>query len=341
MAEEEKYVWIPFEGKDLKTINTLLSTYFDASGWEISEILEINKRRYLEKGATSHPDQYEFFKDKDIFVDFPEELFDKLYAFTREEEYLITDDNQDTVIWLLPDFFNYKVCDSCIFDAITDYNYATFFDCVRPDMLQLFKSMHELFTADRPFDQFYRSPKPIKIIYGNKEITLKNKENWFFHHLKEYLDTCLKEKTLEEVEKELSLYKNKVGAKSDHTINRIITQLYHFLQEETPYRDPQGKKTDRICIFIARFLELMGHITIVPDEQEFEIKRKDRKKAKILKDWVATIRTKISDNLKWEAANGKFRSATNEVFAHKAYKKYDFKNVTLKTPIREMYPKYW
>ena len=185
------------------------------------------------------------------------------------------------------------------------------------------------------------SSKPIKIVYGNKEIALDNEDNWFFQHLKEYLDTYLKEKTIEEVHTELSLYKARVGAKSDHTINRIITQLYHFLQEETPYHDPQGKKTDKICTFIARFLSLMGYITILPDEEEFNIRQKERKKSKILRDWIATIRTKISDNLKWEETNGKFKSVTNEILSHKSYKEYNSEGVTLDTPLSELFPKYW
>lgn len=162
-----------------------------------------------------------------------------------------------------------------------------------------------------------------------------------FQFLKEYLDTYLKEKTIEEVHTELSQYKARVGAKSDHTINRIITQLYHFLQEETPYHDPQGKKTDKICTFIARFLSLMGYITILPDEEEFNIRQKERKESKILKDWIATIRTKISDNLKWEETNGKFKSVTNEILSHKSYKEYNSEGVTLDTPLSELFPKYW
>ena len=33
MAAEEEYQRTGFEGKDLKAIDTLLHTYFDASGW--------------------------------------------------------------------------------------------------------------------------------------------------------------------------------------------------------------------------------------------------------------------------------------------------------------------
>ena len=254
---------------------------------------------------------------------------------------MITDDRQDTIIWLLPDFYSYNFASSKLFEATNDSGFYYFSEFVRPDMLRLFRSMYKLFTAQKPFDQLGVSSKPIKIVYGNKEIALDNEDNWFFQHLKEYLDTYLKEKTIEEVHTELSLYKARVGAKSDHTINRIITQLYHFLQEETPYYDPQGKKTDKICTFIARFLSLMGYITILPDEEEFNIRQKERKKSKILRDWIATIRTKISDNLKWEETNGKFKSVTNEILSHKSYKEYNSEGVTLDTPLSELFPKYW
>lgn len=341
MAAEEEYQRTGFEGKDLKAIDTLLHTYFDASGWEFSELIQANRNYYIKQGASPHPDQYEFFKDKDIIIDYPIDLYTKLEDFTRNDEYLITDDRQDTIIWLLPDFYSYNFASSKLFEATNDSGFYYFSEFVRPDMLRLFRSMHELFTAQKPFDQLGVSSKPIKIVYGNKEIALDNEDNWFFQHLKEYLDTYLKEKTIEEVHTELSQYKARVGAKSDHTINRIITQLYHFLQEETPYHDPLGKKTDKICTFIARFLSLMGYITILPDEEEFNIRQKERKKSKILKDWIATIRTKISDNLKWEETNGKFKSVTNEILSHKSYKEYNSEGVTLDTPLSELFPKYW
>ena len=42
MAAEEEYQRTGFEGKDLKVIDTLLHTYFDASGWEFSELIQAN-----------------------------------------------------------------------------------------------------------------------------------------------------------------------------------------------------------------------------------------------------------------------------------------------------------
>ena len=60
-----------------------------------------------------------------------------------------------------------------------------------------------------------------------------------------------------------------------------------------------------------------------------------------MKDWIATIRTKISDNLKWEETNGKFKSVTNEILSHKSYKEYNSEGVTLDTPLSELFPKYW
>ena len=71
MAAEEEYQRTGFEGKDLKAIDTLLHTYFDASGWEFSELIQANRNYYIKQGASPHPDQYEFFKDKDIIIDYP------------------------------------------------------------------------------------------------------------------------------------------------------------------------------------------------------------------------------------------------------------------------------
>lgn len=108
------------------------------------------------------PIQYEFFKDKDIIIDYPIDLYTKLEDFTRNDEYLITDDRQDTIIWLLPDFYSYNFASSKLFEATNDYGFWYFSESVRPDMLRLFRSMHELFTAQKPFDQLGVSSKPIK-----------------------------------------------------------------------------------------------------------------------------------------------------------------------------------
>ena len=77
MAAEEEYQRTGFEGKDLKAIDTLLRTYFDASGWEFSELIQANRNYYIKQGASPHPDQYEFFKDKDIIIDYPIDLYTK------------------------------------------------------------------------------------------------------------------------------------------------------------------------------------------------------------------------------------------------------------------------
>ena len=120
MAAEEEYQRTGFEGKDLKAIDTLLHTYFDASGWEFSELIQANRNYYIKQGASPHPDQYEFFKDKDIIIDYPIDLYTKLEDFTRNDEYLITDDRQDTIIWLLPDFYSYNFASSKLFEATND-----------------------------------------------------------------------------------------------------------------------------------------------------------------------------------------------------------------------------
>ena len=56
MAAEEEYQRTGFEGKDLKAIDTLLRTYFDASGWEFSELIQANRNYYIKQGAFPHSD---------------------------------------------------------------------------------------------------------------------------------------------------------------------------------------------------------------------------------------------------------------------------------------------
>lgn len=339
----EEYVRISFEGNQLEYVNNILSKYFDASGMEFYEILRKNRNLYQSQNLkeSSGLNDYQFFIDKEIILEYPKAICSKLSNLTRGKNYLIKEDRQDTIIWLLYEFYRYNFVNTAIFEAVNDYNYYFFREFVRPDMLRLFKSMHSFFTKDKPFDQLYKTSKPIKIIYGNKEISLGNEHNWFFLHMKEYLDKYLEEKTIEEVDTELPKYKGKAGAKPDHDVNRIVTQLYHFLQEETPYHDPEGKKTDKICTFITYYLELLGYIIIAPDDMEFDIKKEDRKKTKLLKDWIATIRTKISENLKWEKTNGAFKSTTNEILSHGSYKENESGKCGPDTPIDEVSPTYW
>ena len=57
------------------------------------------------------------------------------------------------------------------------------------------------------------------MVYGNKEIALDNEDNWFFQHLKEYLDTYLKEKTIEEVNADRTVSNNNKN-------RQIVISLY-------------------------------------------------------------------------------------------------------------------
>lgn len=328
-----------FYGDQLEYVNHILHTYFNSTGFELHEIIESNKDYYRSRNPKERTNinACEFFMDKEILVDYPAAIYDKLVAFTQSKDYLITEDRQDTIIWLLYEFYSYNFSNTWLLEAIQDLEYYDFYTVVRPDMLRLFKSMHSFFTKDKPFDELKRTAKPVKIVYGNKEISLGNEDNWFFLHLKEYLEKYLKEKTIEEVEAEIRKYKRKAGVKSDHNQNRIVTQLYHFLQEETPYHDPRKRKTDKICTFIARFLEIMGYITIVPDTQEFDIKKEERKRMKTLKDWIATIRTKISENLKYEEIHGPYKSEANEILDDATFKPFKAPE-DLNAPLR---PKYW
>ena len=54
MAAEEEYQRTGFEGKDLKVIDTLLRTYFDASGWEFSELIQANRNYYIKQLSLIH-----------------------------------------------------------------------------------------------------------------------------------------------------------------------------------------------------------------------------------------------------------------------------------------------
>lgn len=327
---EEEYKPAAFAGHELKYVTDILTKYFDASGFEFYDLMQRNRDYYYSKGVGSYTaNDIEFFKDKNIRIDYEISLYDKIEKFTTSPSYLITESKQDTVVWLLFQFYKWEIGDSTLFNGIFDTDYYYFDQNVRRDMLTLYKAIQELFTDQQPI-VIPNQDKPLKIIYGKKEVKLNNNSNWFFKHLHEYLTTFLEENTLKNVEEELQKYVNRVGAKSDYNMNRIITQLYHFLQEETPYKSPEKRITDNICTFIVHFLEILDFIKILPDEEEGNI---NLKKEKTLSEWIRAIRTRIHECLKKEQQDGPYKSLMNQILSDKSFRNISERESLLK--------KYW
>ena len=363
--KDEKYLTCHFNGGDLKEILPVLKKHFSFTLFEIQGMLEwCNNNIYNREGTEiitdengirhSHFTPEEFFIEgnKPVYLAYPESLFNKIVSFFNDETNLITDDKQNTILCLMFYVYSESSIEPNYWEECGDYNYRIFHEFIRPDLLALYKFLHKShpnFLIDQQAYKKhpnYRSEsswndpyKSVTIVHGKHSITLNNSNNWLLTHLTEYISQYLKEDTIEEVESEMLEYKNKVGAKSDHDFHRIVTQLYHFLQEETPYHSPENKITDKICVFITKFLEALGFLSIVPEEEEFNIKPEDKKKSKTLHDWINNMRSNIQYNLKREREKGAYKSKKQESLEKASIK---FESSEEGKPLMEQwYPKYW
>lgn len=364
--KDEQYLGYQFNGGDLKEILPVMQKHFSFTLFEINGMLDwCNKKLYNNQATETSVDEkgmhHSRFNPKKFFIEenhpitivYPESLAKKIQEFFDDESNLIKDEKQKIILWIM--FYVYS--ESIIepdYSECWDYNYRIFYEFVRPDMLALYKFLHDNhknFSSDQ--QEYKDSPKyrmegawsdPYKNItlsYGKHSLTLNNMNNWFLTHLTEYLCQYLKEDDIKEVEFELKEYKNRVGAKPDHDFHRIVTQLYHFLQDETPYHDPEGKTTDKICTFITKFLEVLGFLTIVPDDDEFNIKKEEKKRSKILSTWVNNIRTNIKYNLEREKERGAYKSKKQEFFEKASIQPESNEEEEGKTLMEIWNPKYW
>lgn len=363
--KDEKYLTCHFNGGDLKEILPILKKHFSFTLLEIQGMLEWCNNNIYNGEATettcneegSFHNNYrleEFFIEgnKPVHLTYPESLFNRIIAFFNDKSNLITDDKQNTILWIMFYVYSESSIEPNYFGEYGDYNYRIFHEFVRPDMLALYKFLHDNYKqfpdaqkgyknhpTYRPMDTWNNPFKDVTLTLGRHSITLNNSNNWFLTHLAEYISQYLKEDNIKDVDFELKEYKNKVGAKSDHDFHRIVTQLYHFLQDETPYHNPEGKTTDKICIFITKFLEVLGFLTIVPDDDEFNIKTEEKKRSKILKDWITNTRTNIQYNLKREKERGAYKSKKQEFFEKASVKMGTSEEG--KTLMEQYNPKYW
>lgn len=363
--KDEKYLTHQFNGGDLKELLPVMEQYFSFTLFEIQGMLEACNQNFYNGEATETtvsengmqckhfaPEKFFIEGNKPIYLAYPESLFKRIETLLDDESNLITDDKQKTILWIMFYVYSESPIEPELFDEIGDYNYRIFHEFIRPDMLALYKFLHDNYKAfaddqkrykDHPTyreEGMWTDPyKNLTLSYGKYSITLNNMNNWFLTHLTEYISQYLKEDSIEEVEREMQEYKNKVGAKSDHDFHRIVTQLYHFLQEETPYHSPEGKVTDKICMFITKFLNVLDFLTIVPDDDEFNIKPEDKKRSKILKDWIVNTRTNIKYNLEREKAKGVYKSKKQEFLEKSSIKPES--NEKGKALMEQWHPKYW
>ena len=336
---EEKIGCFAFDGENLKEILPVLKKHFHVSIVHIQGLLqwcedtfydeEAKKARQDGNNTDALDCRVKFFIDenKKVYVPFQESFCNKIQAFFSNEENLIKEDNQETILCLMFYIYSGAFLEPDPYELFRDDNYMFFYSSVRPDMLKLYKFLHASCPRFKRWrDDYKKHPtvkwtnfpseasKEIIISYGKHQVKLENDDEWFLQHLTEYITKYLKENSIEEVNEELEGYKRPAGAKLEKDFNRIVLQLYHFLQDETPYHSPGGKITDKICVFITRFLEILGYLTIVPPEEEFDVPRDEAKKKKTLRNWIGYTRSRITDNLKREKEIGPYKDKLSETW---------------------------
>ena len=133
------------------------------------------------------------------------------------------------------------------------YNMDTYFQQVRPEMLQLYLFL----KRDKR-----KKDKSITLSNNQEKITINNTmESWFTNLLDSYLHVYLGVNSIEEAEEELKeVYSPKKGRKADNPAqNLVMVGMYRLLINHTDVH----KKSD-IYKFILDYMELIG---LVKDEE--------------------------------------------------------------------------
>ena len=134
------------------------------------------------------------------------------------------------------------------------YNMDTYFQQVRPEMLQLYLFLER--------DKRKRD-KSITLSNNQEKITINNAmESWFANLLDSYLHIYLGVNSIEEAEEELKeVYSSKKGRKADNPAqNLVMVGIYRLLLNHSCMK----KKSD-IYKFILDYMELIG---LVKDEDK-------------------------------------------------------------------------
>ncbi len=134
------------------------------------------------------------------------------------------------------------------------YNMDTYFQQVRPEMLQLYLFL----KRDKR-----KKDKSITLSNNQEKITINNAmESWFTNLLNSYLHVYLGVNSIEEAEEELKeVYSPKKGRKADNPAqNLVMVGIYRLLVN----RSGMERKSD-IYKFILDYMELIG---LVKDEDK-------------------------------------------------------------------------
>ncbi|WP_099289906.1 hypothetical protein [Butyricimonas sp. Marseille-P3923] len=171
----------------------------------------------------------------------------------------LPDKNRDAIfytLWMLAIIYKKHEAFKPILDPELleeTYNMDTYFQQVRPEMLQLYLFLER----DKR-----KKDKSITLSNNQEKITINNAmESWFTNLLDSYLHVYLGVNSIEEAEEELKeVYSPKKGRKADNPAqNLVMVGIYRLLVN----RSGMERKSD-IYKFILDYMELIG---LVKDEE--------------------------------------------------------------------------
>ena len=172
----------------------------------------------------------------------------------------LLDKNRDTIfyiLWMLAIIYKKHEAFKPILDPELleeTYNMDTYFQQVRPEMLQLYLFLER----DKR-----KKDKSITLSNNQEKITINNAmESWFTNLLDSYLHVYLGVNSIEEAEEELKeVYSPKKGRKADNPAqNLVMVGIYRLLVNHSGME----RKSD-IYKFILDYMELIG---LVKDEDK-------------------------------------------------------------------------
>ena len=167
----------------------------------------------------------------------------------------LPDKNRDSIfytLWMLAIIYKKHEAFKPILDPellVETYNMDTYFQQVRPEMLQLYLFLER--------DKRKRD-KSITLSNNQEKITINNAmESWFTNLLDSYLHIYLGVNSIEEAEEELKeVYSSKKGRKADNPAqNLVMVGIYRLLVNHSCMK----KKSD-IFNFIHDYMEAIGLI---------------------------------------------------------------------------------
>ena len=133
-------------------------------------------------------------------------------------------------------------------DVQEDYWYFDSF--VRPDLLRLYIALHK---------SKHKLDTPIKICFKtDSPHVIRNRWGWFYHMLNDYITQKPDDLTIEDAEKELTLYYSEErGRKSNNPyLNYIINGTYNFVRKIFP----SEKVTVKQCDFLLQYLKAVKQV---------------------------------------------------------------------------------